>query len=119
MGEKGRQPWGRASQRDSGAEEPRTEDHRRRRWLGERERGKREQRKKKKEERLGPNRYRDKGASLVGALLHYKGEASALPVDMVRSSDPAGSIGRHHPWRPSMHRGARKAGVQCFGPDME
>jgi hypothetical protein len=51
-----------------------------------RERGKKEQR-KKKEEGLGPNRYRDKDVSLVSALLRYKGtnEVDALPTDVVRS----------------------------------
>jgi hypothetical protein len=63
--------------------EPGTMDRRWRRQLEERE-----QRKKKEEEGLGPNRYRDKGASFVGALLHYKGarEASALPADVAWSS---------------------------------
>jgi hypothetical protein len=42
----------------------------------------------KKEERLWLNRYRDKGASLVDALLRYKGAslAGALPADVARSS---------------------------------
>jgi hypothetical protein len=45
--------------------------------------GKKE-RSKKKEQR--PNRYRDKGTSLAGALLCYKGIslADALPVDVAR-----------------------------------
>jgi hypothetical protein len=38
-----------------------------------RERAKREHRKKEEEEWLRPKRYRDKGASHVGALLCYKG----------------------------------------------
>jgi hypothetical protein len=69
----------------------------------ERERGKREQRKKKEQEGLGPNWYRDKGVSLLSAVLRYKGASE--PTDVVCSSNLAGSIGRHHPWCPSMHRG--------------
>jgi hypothetical protein len=43
--------------------------------------GKKERRRKKKEQRL--NWYTDKGASLVGALLCYKGTSvGALPVSM-------------------------------------
>jgi hypothetical protein len=61
-----------------------------------RERGKREQIKKKEEEELRPNRYRDKGVSLIGVLLCYKGANG--PVDVACSSNPAESIGHHHPW---------------------
>jgi hypothetical protein len=55
----------------------------------QRERGKREQRKKKEEGR-GSNRYRDKGTSLIDALL-----AGAIPADEARALDPARSIGHH------------------------
>jgi hypothetical protein len=57
----------------------------------------------------------------TGALLRYKGanKASALHANMACPSDPTGSIGRHHPWRPSMHRGARMVDTLCLGPDME
>jgi hypothetical protein len=60
-------------------------------WIGggwERERAKRQQRKKKEAEGLRLNRYRDKGTSLIGALLCYNGanEADALPVDVACSS---------------------------------
>jgi hypothetical protein len=62
-----------------------------------RERRKRER--AEEEERGGPNQNRRKGASLIGALLCYKGtsEAGVLPADVARSLDPARSIGRHHP----------------------
>jgi hypothetical protein len=61
-----------------------------------RERGKREQIKKKEEEELGPNQYRDKGVSLIGVLLCYKGASG--PTDVACSSNTAESIGHHHPW---------------------
>jgi hypothetical protein len=82
-----------------------------------RERIKRENTKKKEEERGGPNRYRRKGASLVGALLCYKGtsEAGTLPADVVCPSDPSGSIGRHDPWRPSTHWGRQEGWRLVFG----
>jgi hypothetical protein len=113
-GRRERQPWGRASRRDLGAGEPGTEDHHQRWWLGER--GKRKQR-KKKEQGLMSNRYREKGASLVDALLHYKGasEADALPTDVAWSSDLAGSVGRHHPWCPSLHRGRQEGWCPVLG----
>jgi hypothetical protein len=82
-----------------------------------RERRKRENRKKKEEERDGLNRYRRKGASLSAAQLRYKGTsgAGALPTDVARSSDLAGSIGRHHPWCPSMHRGRHEGWHPVLG----
>jgi hypothetical protein len=63
------------------------------------------------------NRYREKGASLVDALLHYKGasEADALPTNVARSSDLAGSVGRHHPWCPSLHRGRQEGWCPVLG----
>jgi hypothetical protein len=54
----------------------------------------REQRKKKEEEGLRPNWYRDKGTSLINALLCYKG---AIPTDATCFLNLAGSIGHHHP----------------------
>jgi hypothetical protein len=68
--------------------------------------GERESPVEKQERRRQPDWYRQKGASLIGALLCYK-RASAIGalLSTGHALGPGGSLGYHRPWCPVAHLG--------------
>jgi hypothetical protein len=95
-------PWERSSRRGKRARVVEGSDHQRRRFFGERRWEEKEEERKKKPR---PNWYRRQGVSLVDTLPCLKGvsEGGALRAYVVRFPLLAGLLGRHYPWRPTMH----------------